>query len=167
MVYTFSTRNSNKILKRKNVNLNKKLTRNKLLRLILIVLVIAGSYFYDKHTNSIQIEYAGSSLEYAISNRLSNSQVQGNGIVIAVLPDDNDGSRHQKFLVKLTDGHTILIAHNIDLAPRIEVIRKGDRLTFNGEYEWNEKGGVVHWTHHDPQNKHPHGWLEHLGQRYQ
>ena len=149
------------------MNLNKKLTRNKLLRLALIVLVIGGSYLYEKHNESAQIEYAGSSLEYAISNRLSDTQVQGDGIVITVLPDDNQGSRHQKILVRITDGHTILIAHNIDLAPRIEVIRKGDRLAFNGEFEWNKKGGVVHWTHRDPQNKHPHGWLEHLGQRYQ
>ena len=149
------------------MNFNKKLTRNKLVRLALIVLVIGGSYLYDKRTASTEIEFRGSTLEYAISNRLSDTQVEGSGIVIAVLPDDNDGSRHQKVLVKLSDGHTILIAHNIDLAPRIEVIKKGDRLSFNGEFEWNDKGGVVHWTHHDPQNKHPHGWLEHLGQRYQ
>ena len=149
------------------MNLNKKLTGKKLLRLVLIALVIGGSYLYEKHDESTQVEYTGSSLEHAISNRLSDTQVQGEGIVIAVLPDDNDGSRHQRILVKITDGHTILIAHNIDLAPRIEVIRKGDRLAFNGEFEWNDKGGVVHWTHHDPQNKHSHGWLEHLGQRYQ
>ena len=149
------------------MNLNKKFTRSKLLRLILIALVIGGAYLYEKQNPSTQVEYTGSSLEYAISNRLSDTQVQGNGIVLTVLPDDNQGSRHQKLLVKLKDGHVILIAHNIDLAPRIDVIRKGDQLAFNGEFEWNEKGGVVHWTHHDPQNKHPHGWLEHLGQRYQ
>ena len=149
------------------MNFNKKFTRNKLVRLALIVLVIGGSYLYDKRTASTEIEFRGSTLEYAISNRLSDTQVEGSGLVIAVLPDDNDGSRHQKVLLKLSDGHTILIAHNIDLAPRIEVIKKGDRLSFNGEFEWNDKGGVVHWTHHDPQNKHPHGWLEHLGQRYQ
>ena len=149
------------------MNLNKKITGNKLLRLALIALVIGGSYFYDKYNQVPQIEFADSALEHAISNRLSDTQVQGSGIVIALLPDDNDGSRHQKILVKLSDGHTILIAHNIDLAPRIDVLKKGDRLSFNGEFEWNDKGGVVHWTHHDPKNKHPHGWLEHLGQRYQ
>ncbi|MDE1266260.1 DUF3465 domain-containing protein, partial [Vibrio aestuarianus] len=36
-----------------------------------------------------------------------------------------------------------------------------------GEYEWNKKGGVMHWTHNDPNNKHPHGWLKHNGKTYE
>ena len=31
------------------------------------------------------------------------------------------------------------MAHNIDLAPKIEDLHKGDIVEFNGEYEYNEK----------------------------
>jgi hypothetical protein len=40
-------------------------------------------------------------------------------------------------------------------------------VEFFGEYEWNAKGGVVHWTHHDPQGLHENGWLKHQGRLYQ
>ena len=119
-----------------------------------------------------QIETANRSpdeaaLFVAIEDKRSDVQVLGDGTVVKILPDDNHGSRHQRFLVKLDNGHVILIAHNIDLAPRIDALRERDTISFFGEFEWNEKGGVVHWTHHDPRNKHPHGWLEHRGKRYQ
>ena len=97
----------------------------------------------------------------------SGQQVLTSGEVIRVLSDDNDGSRHQRFIVRISSGRTLLIAHNIDLAPRVPSIRVGDRVSFYGEYEWNDKGGVIHWTHRDPRNRHPAGWVEHKGKRYQ
>ncbi len=97
----------------------------------------------------------------------SGQQVRGSGVVVRVLPDDNDGSRHQRFIVRLASGRTLLIAHNIDLAPRVPSLGQGDSVGFYGEYEWNDRGGVIHWTHHDPQGRHPAGWIEHRGRRYQ
>ena len=97
----------------------------------------------------------------------SGQQVQSGGEVIRVLSDDNEGSRHQRFIVRLSSGRTLLIAHNIDLAPRVASLRVGDTVSFNGEYEWNDRGGVIHWTHRDPQNRHQAGWIEHRGKRYQ
>jgi hypothetical protein len=84
-----------------------------------------------------------------------------------VLPDDRRGSRHQRFLVEIEGGPRVLIAHNIDLAPRVPNLRRGDAVRFRGEYEWNDKGGVVHWTHHDPDGRRRGGWLEHDGRRYE
>ena len=96
----------------------------------------------------------------------SNAQIEDIGIVAKILADDNRGSRHQKFLVKVATGQTLLFAHNIDLAPRIDAINVGDTVEFRGEYEYNPKGGVVHWTHHDPRGKHYAGWILHNGKRY-
>lgn len=80
------------------------------------------------------------------------------------LPDDREGSRHQRFLIELANGQTLLVAHNIDLAERIP-LREGDRVRVRGQYEWNERGGVLHWTHHDPDGDHPGGWIESNGRR--
>jgi len=97
----------------------------------------------------------------------SGIQVSGNGVVIRLLADDLQGSRHQRFILKLSKHHTVLIAHNIDLAKRIQNLKMGDKVAFHGQYEWNAKGGVVHWTHHDPQNIHTNGWLKHQGKIFQ
>ena len=106
-------------------------------------------------------------LASAFENHKSNIQVGGFGVVVRKLADDTNGSRHQKFILKLSSGQTLLISHNIDLAPRINSLSKGDTISFYGEYEWNSKGGVVHWTHHDPRGNHVGGWLKHNGATYQ
>lgn len=108
-----------------------------------------------------------SQIAEAFNNRQSGLQVNSSGTVSKILSDDNEGSRHQRFILRLSNGQTLLIAHNIDLAPRIAGIGVGDNVAFYGQYEFNNKGGVVHWTHYDPQGKHPDGWLKHKGQTYQ
>ncbi len=107
-----------------------------------------------------------SDLQAAYANRRSDLQIQGVGIVKKVLRDDLKGSKHQKFILQV-GGQTVLVAHNIDLAPRIAGLRAGDRVEFYGEYEWNDRGGVIHWTHRDPQGRHASGWLKHHGKTYQ
>jgi Protein of unknown function (DUF3465) len=106
-------------------------------------------------------------LARAFSNRLSNIKVSGQGVVVKVLPDDNFGNRHQRFIIKLSSGQTLLVAHNIDIASRIAGLLAGDEIKFLGEYEWNDQGGVVHNTHHDPGGRHSGGWIEHAGKRYE
>ena len=105
-------------------------------------------------------------LENAYARHISRLQVAGHGTVIKVLKDDREGRRHQRFLLRLDSGQVVLVTHNIDLAPRVEGLRAGDNVEFFGEYEWNAKGGVVHWTHHDPRGRHADGWLKHDGILY-
>lgn len=89
--------------------------------------------------------------------------------VIKRLRDDNKGHRHQQFLAKPTKGPTLKIAHNIDLAPYVP-LKEGDTVWMRGRYEWNAKGGVLHWTHHDPRKPNrqdpKEGWIELKGKRY-
>jgi hypothetical protein len=94
-------------------------------------------------------------------------QVQGSGVVTKVLKDDTKGLQHQKFLLKVSNNITILIAHNIDLAPRVADINEGDTVAFKGEYIYTPKGGTVHWTHKDPRGHHEAGYLKHNGKTYE
>ena len=135
-----------------------------LLSLSLFTLYERSDWFFTQtdegQTTSIR------QLQHAYDNKTSNLQVEGRGVVKAILRDDTKGSKHQRILIELSTGQTILLVHNIDLAPRVENLNKGDEIAFFGEYEWNDKGGVIHWTHHDPQNRHVAGWLKHNGRTY-
>ncbi len=109
---------------------------------------------------------AGSSISMAFEQRTSDVQVEGEGVVTRILLDDEKGSRHQRFIVRLPEGQTVLIQHNIDLAPRVPDLKVGDTVNFFGEYIWNEEGGLIHWTHHDPARRHVGGWVKHNGRTY-
>ena len=94
------------------------------------------------------------------------SQLHDIGTVYRLLPDDTRGIPHQKFLVRTPSGRSLLIVHNTRLAPRIPDLRVHDTVEFCGDYEPNDKGGLVHWTHDDPAGRHPDGWLLHKGRYY-
>lgn len=147
----------------------------RILRLGLALLILAIGYAVREYTAdpapnepatpTTTTSSPDEALARAIAQHRSGVQVTAAGTVDRLLADDDDGSRHQRFLLKLPDGHTLLIAHNIDLAPRVPVER-GDAVTVHGQFEWNDRGGVVHWTHHDPRGRHEDGYIEHRGERY-
>jgi len=105
-------------------------------------------------------------LNNAFKNQRSNFQIKQTGRIIKTLRDDDQTPKHQRFLVELNSGLKLLIAHNIDLAARVEGLNEGNDITFYGEYEWNNKGGVVHWTHRDPKGHHKNGWLFYENRQY-
>ncbi len=144
-------------------------------KLIGVVLLLAGlavGYYESRPPDVDQISQrptapaADHPVLQAFREQRSDLWLTTDGVVDRVLSDDNKGSRHQRFLLRVADGHTVLIAHNIDLAPKVPLGR-GDIVTLRGEYEWNEKGGVIHWTHHDPQGRRKGGYIDFDGQRYE
>ena len=156
-------------------------TQKKLLRtaiglaLVAIYFVVSGQWKTGSFEGATRRAPAPAEVSSGIADSVTAAfrakknrvMVSGQGQVIKVLPDDNQGIRHQRFILRLPSGLTMLIAHNIDKAPRIKNLHKGDLIAFRGEYIWNEKGGLVHWTHRDSKGKHPGGWLRRDGRMYQ
>ncbi len=101
----------------------------------------------------------------SFSKRDTGSFIEVTGFVKRLLSDDNDGSRHQRFILDIGAGRTLLIAHNIDLVERVP-LGLGDRVRVRGMYEWNDLGGLVHWTHHDPLGVEDGGWIRYRTRVY-
>ncbi|MFQ6333962.1 DUF3465 domain-containing protein [Methylophilus sp. 3sh_L] len=105
-------------------------------------------------------------LKQAFAQKQSHVWIEGTGTVKKLLADDTQGARHQRFLVSVSPEQTLLFAHNIDLAPRVADLKVGDQISFKGEYIYNPKGGIMHWTHHDPQGR-QHGWITYHNHTYE
>jgi hypothetical protein len=91
--------------------------------------------------------------------------VEVTGFVRRLLSDDDDGSRHQRFIIGTGQRQTLLVAHNLELAERVPV-GMGDRVYVRGLYEWNDLGGLVHWTHNDPMESEDGGWVRYRRKVY-
>ena len=98
---------------------------------------------------------------------VSGQMLRVTGRVQRLLADDRDGSPHQRFIIVSDDGRSLRVAHNLDLAPRLDGLKVGESVLVYGEYEWNPQGGVLHWTHDDPDGQHVTGYIEWQGRRYQ
>lgn len=109
----------------------------------------------------------GDPVAVAFQAHRSHVQLTVKARVKRILPDDRRGIRHQRFLIQTEAGISVLVAHNIDLAPRLAGLEPGEQLVLCGEYIWNPKGGLLHWTHHDPSGRHNGGYIERQGHRYE
>ena len=98
----------------------------------------------------------------------SKVEVTADGQVTRVLTDEHgpEGT-HQRFIVQLTGlTQTVLVDNNVDIGRRAPVA-VGDTVTVHGEYVWNDQGGLIHFTHHDPEHTHEGGWIDVKGVRYE
>ena len=143
--------------------------------LAVVVFILAAQHGVFAHRAHWGTGCSDSAYELTVAQAFQDHrrhiEVCDGGVVTRVLKDDLVGPRHQRFIVRV--GHldteeaaTVLIAYNIDLAPRIENLQPGEPVEFSGEYEWNGQGGIVHWTHQDPSGEHPAGWIRYEGHVY-
>ena len=100
-------------------------------------------------------------------NHRSNLEVTADGTVVRLLPDRTSSTgTHEQFIIKLTSQDlTVEIEHNISIAARVPVAQ-GDHVIVHGEYVWTAKGGLIHFTHRDPQGTHEGGYIEDNGKTY-
>lgn len=108
------------------------------------------------------------SVEVAFAQRMSRIPLTAVGKVIKLLPDDIEGTHHQRFIIEVHSGHTILIANNLQRAYRSPV-KMADRVEIHGTYIWNKYGGLIHNTHHtdrtqpNPGEEHEDGYINFIG----
>ena len=103
----------------------------------------------------------------AYLNKYSDLFLKVEGEVVNILSDDTEGVPHQRVIIITSEGQTLLISHNLNLAPRVS-LQPGIMLRIYGEYRWNPKGGLIHKTHGSQKKGDPHGWIEviHTGERF-
>lgn len=155
--------------------MSRRFTKRGLLRTIPLVIVVFFALIFQTRQPADQSRSPADRapgpsgltvIKQAFREQRSGLFVEVPGTVVRVLPDDEEGDRHQRFVIDIGAGHALLVAHNIDLAPRVPLVEH-DLVRIHGEYEWNGAGGVLHWTHHDPGGHRQGGWIEHKGRRYE
>ena len=138
----------------------------------ILALLVSGYYLILENPNNFTKPSQSIVLDEKVDNKVliqlinqkqSDKVITLNAKVIKLLADDLDGDKHQKMIIEIGQ-NTLLLAHNIDKAPRVPVV-KGDMIIVRGEYQYNELGGVIHWTHHSS-NSHPAGWIKYKNKKY-
>ncbi|AHZ86355.1 hypothetical protein Bb109J_c1014 [Bdellovibrio bacteriovorus] len=107
-----------------------------------------------------------SDLVRAVNERRREDFVEGGRLtVVKILPDDNSGLEHQKWVVRLSNGELMQAVYNLDMCPRVP-LNVGDVIAMGGQFIWTNKGGLLHWLHHDPRGRRPDGYVYVNGQYY-
>ena len=100
--------------------------------LAVLAVIFVSCASHDPATEPSATPHDDSPIGRAFASGYNRRTSRRRGYGVRVLPDDADGSRHQRFIVQLASGQTLLITHNIDVAPRIAGLKVGDSVGFNG-----------------------------------
>lgn len=102
----------------------------------------------------------------AVENKQQVKYLQAaNMVVVKVLPEDNQGLRHQKWVVKLSSGKTVTAVYNTSMCEEVPV-QVGDVVGLGGHFLWTNQGPIIHWLHKDPKRNRPDGYVELAGKKY-
>jgi len=112
-----------------------------------------------------KIEPGYGAVEKAYLNQQSGAMVEVSGQVTRILTDDKDDLQHQKFVIRLQNGQSLLVVHNTVDAEQVPIVIHNE-VTVRGEYSWTEPGGLIHWTRRDHSAERRHGWIEYQGRKY-
>lgn len=127
---------------------------------------LSDNQSHDTNYSESSLSKSHKTLQNYYNNKVSGKMITVSAQVDKVLSDDLHPPRHQRFIIRLNNNLTVLVAHNTDLAPRVQSIQAGQQIKVTGQYEWNGKGGVIHWTHHDPQGRRDGGQITYKGKIY-
>ncbi|WP_413944256.1 DUF3465 domain-containing protein [Bdellovibrio sp. HCB-162] len=117
-------------------------------------------------TQAVDNNANDSDIVRAVNEQRRVNFVEGGGMVVTkVLPDDNNGLKHQKWVVRLSNGKTMQAVYNSDMCPRVPV-KVGDVVAMGGMFLWTNTGALLHWLHHDPRGNRPDGYVYVNGKYY-
>jgi len=92
--------------------------------------------------------------------------VSGHGTVKQLVGDETvAGERHQRIVVDVGEVFDLIVRHSVEASERVPVVQ-GDTIAFQGRYEFNGRGGVLGFTHHDPEEPGGGGWVRYQGNVY-
>lgn len=135
------------------------MTRRNLVRLALLLAGLAGCAPSGTAGGD-----AGNAAVYAAwAQQRSGIEVTASGSVAKVLGTRRGPSGyHTGFLLHLRGaegrGLTVRVEDNVDLTGPLPV-RAGDDAEVRGEYIYDPRGGLIHYTHRDPRGRHAGGYV--------
>ncbi len=101
----------------------------------------------------------------------SHGEVTASGSVVRILGTRvGPSGSHEGFLLHLRGaagrGLTVRIEDNVDLTGPIP-LHPGEEVEVRGEYIYDSRGGLIHYTHRDPRGRHVAGYVRAGGNLYQ
>jgi hypothetical protein len=130
------------------------------------VLAAAGWYWQSRPGSGYTVELGFAPLEHAYHDQRTDFMSEVSGAVVRIVVDEKGDAPHQKFFIRLENGQTVLVVHDLEAGGKIP-LAINDRVTVRGEYSWSETGGTLQRTERDLSTQRRHGFVEHEGKRYQ
>ena len=117
-------------------------------------------------TNASEAKAPNTAFIRAYQERVSGLQLSVSGKITHVFPSPETGDQHQKFIVQLDAGQSVMVIHNRALGSAIDGLLEGETIEVFGEYQWDQGGGIIRRTHQDPASHRQAGWVKYKGRIY-